>query len=154
FILCLASITFAQNEPGRFAFLKELNIDQSFCQGTIGLDVSNQYFVEIANDLPGRSEYNELIDAYHRKEWSKLEFGIANFRKLYESSPLIEAVAFLEVQAQFDQIDSGQTKIENVEKAMREVLLLYPKSQLAPVITAGAASYWMRTGLATKALAM
>jgi outer membrane protein assembly factor BamD (BamD/ComL family) len=153
-VLFSFSVCAASREES-FAQLPELNLLHPYCGGAANLSLSSEYFVEIANELPGKAEYNQLIQLYQGREWARLKASIDHFRKIYETSPLLEAVAFLEVQSEFDRFERENIgTINDAERLLREVLLLYPKSTLVPILNASIAGFWLRAGQYTKALAM
>ncbi|NBY20565.1 hypothetical protein EBQ74_10085 [bacterium] len=97
------------------------------------VETAKETFTTIANDLPGRTEYNELVKTFHRGQWEKLDQGFDEFSSMFEDSPLREAVAFLRVESLFDRINEKDSPIlPEAEKALRETLLLYPRSKLIP----------------------
>lgn len=150
-----ASFSHAASQSAHFSQLKGVEISSPFCDGARQMDVSNEYFVEIANALPGRDDYNALIQMSEKKDWKGVDGQIDIFRKVYESSPLIEAVAFLAVQSQFEQVETPDPdKMKAAEKELRQTLLLYPKSTLVPVITVNAAAFNIRMGNFQKALSL
>lgn len=108
--------------------------------------------MEIENKLPGRTEFNALIQLYRRKNWVDLGSAIQSFRIQFESSPLVEAVDFLELQSDLDQIsEPNENSLKKVENKFRELLILYPRSNLSPVLHASLANYYLRTGSYAKA---
>lgn len=138
-----------------FSQLKGIDLPTPQCDGARDMDVSHDYFVEIANALPGRDEYNALIQLKGRKDWSSFEMQADIFRRAFESSPLMEAVMFLSLQAKMDEMESSiPEKIKEIEKDLRQVLLLYPKSILVPIITVDAAAFNIRMGSFQKALSL
>jgi tetratricopeptide (TPR) repeat protein len=135
--------------------LKMVDAPAPFCEEAADLSVAADYFVPIGNDLTGLRDYNDLIRTFQKKEWEKLDGKMVVFRKAYESSPLQEAVAFLNVESLFDRIvDQRDEDSTKAEKGLREVLLLYPKSTLAPVLAATAANFWLRRQRFEKSLGL
>ena len=119
------------------------------------LGVGREGFFEIANDVPGKEGYNRLISQYRNRDWKQLDADAASFLESYEDSPLREAVTFLQVQTLFDRASgTDDHEIREAEKKLREALLLYPKSDFAPVMSATAASFWLRAGNFQRGLAM
>ncbi len=138
-----------------FASLSELDIPNPYCEGRTNLDVASEYFVEIANEVPGREEYNKIIKLYRRKDWARLDEAVETFRQVFETSPLMEALTFLNVQSHFERVDEVDSPAgREAEKLLREAFILYPKSTLGPVMTGSVASFWMKKGLNQKSLAM
>ncbi len=140
--------------PDPFQYLKVLDLPHPYCEGKIDLSVAREYFVEIANDLPGREDYNQMIGHYRRGHWEALDQKWREFRRLYPESPLLEAGAFLFTQSEFDRIqrDDG-LKSKEAERHLRELLLTYPKSELTPVLRATAGSFFLKNGVFQKSLA-
>jgi tetratricopeptide (TPR) repeat protein len=125
------------------------------CESQTLIETGKESFTTIANDLPGRTEYNELVKTFHQGQWEKLDQGMESFQSVFEDSPLREAVAFLRVESLFDRIDSSESPITvEAEKALRETLLLYPRSKLVPIIQATVGAFWLRNGLYAKSLAL
>jgi tetratricopeptide (TPR) repeat protein len=145
----------AQEPLAKFTSLRVLDFSMPFCEGSVRLEVAGDHFVEIENDLPGRTEYNGLIRLYQKKNWFDLGAALTGFRTQFESSPLIEAVEFLDLQSELERNseknDAGLRKIEN---KFRDILVLYPRSTLGPVIHASLANYYLKTGAYAKALAL
>ncbi len=137
----------------KFVQLPDLLKPAPYCDGKIRFDVAKDSFVEIANELPGVQDYNELVKFYQKKEWAKFKTALTQYKKIYETTPLLEAVQFLEVQAMFEQIDrTDYNDSAEAEKLFKQVVLLYPKSELVPVLYASVASLWLTDGLVQKAL--
>lgn len=156
-VLYVLSFVFAlSGRPAtNFWELKDLDLPMPFCEGVTNLEVAPTYFTEIENQLGGTPEYNGLIQSYHRKDWEKLGNEIATFRRVFETSRLQEAVDFLELQAQLDQIPNSEpSQIKKFESKFREILLLYPHSTLAPVLSASLASFYLKNGSYAKALGL
>lgn len=138
-----------------FANLKALDLPISYCEGKSNLEVAPTYFTEIENNVSGTAEYNSLIRLYQKKDWLGLAEGIELFRKTFESSPLIEAIAFLELQAELDQLNyTDSNPVKKFEAKFREILILYPSSSLAPVVTASLANFYLKNGSNSKALGL
>ncbi len=154
FLLLLLTPGVARAQRG-FTAWEEFDRPHPVCERTIPLGIGRETFFEVANDVPGRDEYNQLIKAFRAHKWQELDVGIAEFRLKYESSPLREAIAFLEVQAEFDRDRSGDEEREKAaERKLRNTLLLYPKSDFGPAIAATAGAYWLRTGNSQRSLAI
>lgn len=125
------------------------------CQSKTIIETGRDSLMTIANDLPGRNEYNELVRTFRKEQWGKLDASIELFQNVFEDSPLREAVAFLRVESLFDRVtNSNSPQVKEAEKALREVLLLYPKSKLVPNIQATAGAFWLRNGFYPKSLAI
>ncbi len=119
------------------------------------MGVGKESFFEIANDVVGREEYNRLIRLFRERKWSEFSVGLSEFHEMYESSPLKEALTFLEVQSLFDQDNPENEEIERkAEKKLRNALLLYPKSEFAPIMAATAGAHWLRTKNYQRSLAI
>ncbi len=143
-LLVLASSV--ANAGREFSHWEEFDLPNPVCERPISLGVGRESFFEIANDVPGQFEYNQIVGNYRNRKWEEMSQGIEDFRANFESNPLREAVAFIEVQALFEQAgESDEVREKLAEKKLRNTLLLYPKSEFAPVITATAAAYWLRT---------
>ena len=124
----------------------EFDQDHPVCERPIGLGIGRESFFEISNDVVGKEDYNALVKLFRGHKWTELKAATQAFRETYETSPLREAVTFLEVQSLFDQDSPDDEEIERTaEKKLRSALLLYPKSEFAPVITATAGAHWLRT---------
>ncbi len=135
--------------------LKVFDIKHPRCESQTLVETAKETFTTIANDLPGRTEYNELVKTFHRGQWEKLDQGFDEFSSMFEDSPLREAVAFLRVESLFDRIDEKDSPIlPEAEKALRETLLLYPRSKLIPNIQATVGAFWLSNGMYTKSLAL
>ncbi|MFM8312966.1 MAG: hypothetical protein ACKOA8_01650, partial [Deltaproteobacteria bacterium] len=103
--------------------LSAIEVNHPACQSETLIETGQETFTTIANDLPGRKEYNELIRIFHRGQWDKLEASMELFESEFEDSPLREAVAFLRVQSLFDRLEnSNSPKIKEAEKSLRETL--------------------------------
>lgn len=149
-VIYLSSISFAGHQ---FTQLPDLLKPAPYCDGKVKFDIAKESFVEIANELPGVQDYNELIKFYQKKEWAKYKTALAQYKKIYETTPLLEAVQFLEVQALFEQIDrTDYNDSSAAEKLFKQVVLLYPKSELVPILYASVASLWLNDGLVERAL--
>lgn len=150
-LMCSASFASAPN-PDR-SQLKIFLFPHPQCQSHSLIETAKEAFTTIANDLPGRKNYNELVLSFQRKQWSKLDALMELFESVFEDSPLREAVAFLRVQSLFDRIESlNSPQIGEAEKKLRETLLLYPKSTLVPVVQATVGVFWLRNGQYSKSL--
>ena len=135
--------------------MKMFELKHPRCESQTLIETGKENFTTIANDLPGRNEYNELVKTFHHGQWEKLDQGIEAFQSAFEDSPLREAVAFLRVESLFDRIENSQSPITvEAEKALRETLLLYPRSKLVPAIQATVGAFWLRNGLYPKSLAL
>jgi len=162
-LMICSSLTQAAEKPSTPAiyskdplhYLKILDLPHPYCEGKIDLSVGKEYFVEIANDLPGREEYNQLIVHYRKAQWELLDSKWKEFRQRYSDSPLMEPGAFLYAQTEFDRIirDDG-LKSKEAERHLRELTLMYPQSELTPVLRATAASFFLRNGSFQKALSL
>ena len=112
----------------------------------------------IANDLPGVLSYNEMIGVYRKKDWRELDEKWAIFRKRFEKSPLMEAASFLMADSQFQRLseerEPAEAQMIGAEKAMREVLVTYPNSTLAPAISGSVASFWLERNHFDRSLAL
>ncbi len=152
--LGLSVSAYAKEKPRDLSYLRALQVEHPYCQGKANLDVARDYFVEVANALPGVQEYNELVREYRRKRWDAYREKHTQFLQLYPQSPLREALAFLDVQVMFEHADEqvGPPNMANAEKAFREVLVQHPESELAPVLYATAGNYWLQRGLTSKSL--
>lgn len=143
----------AKEDP--LAYLKVLDPGVPYCEGKVDLHVGKESFVEIANELPGRAEYNELVQLFRKSDWQEFDEKWQEFRTNFPDSPLIEAGAFLYLQTRFDRIDRDDGfKSKEVEKLLREAVIVYPGSTLAPVVWATAASFFLRQGSVPRALAL
>ena len=135
--------------------LKVFDIKHPRCESQTLVETAKETFTTIANDLPGRTEYNELVKTFHRGSWEKLDQGFEEFSSMFEDSPLREAAAFLRVESLFDRIDDKDSPVlPEAEKALREALLLYPRSKLIPNIQATVGAFWLSNGMYTKSLAL
>ena len=127
------------------------------CEQKVDLDISRELFVEIANQEPGVDEYNQLVRLFQRREWDAFKLKLEIFKKVYESSPLMEAAHFLNVQAQLDQVPSTQnsgSSARNAEKMMRNTIFLYPNSSLIPAISVGMGAFLLRRREYSRALGL
>jgi len=146
----LASTVFGSE----LSVLRTIDPPAANCESAPTFETAGEYFVAVGNDLPGVREYNALITAYEAREWPKLEAGISDFRRSFESSPLQEAVTFLSVQMGFDRALETREDATEIEQQLREALLLYPNSNFVPVITATVANYWLQKGNYDKSLSL
>lgn len=148
-----AEPTAAAKDP--LHYLKILDLPHPYCEGKIDLSVAREYFVEIANELPGRDEYNEIVVLYRKARWELLDAKWKEFRTHYSDSALMEPGAFLYAQSEFDRIvrDDG-LKSKEAERHLRELTLLYPNSELTPILRATAAAFFLRNGGFQKALSL
>jgi tetratricopeptide (TPR) repeat protein len=145
------------NKPSRRLYiLKSIDVDHPFCPSDIDLSVASEYFVPVANDLPGLQDYNAAVREYRKRSWESLKTDLDRFRKIYENSPLLEAVTFLQAESQIEQAmgNNDDMAIREAEKAVREALLLYPNSDLGPVVSSELANYWLRHNNFQKSLAL
>ncbi len=152
-LLLVPKVAYAARE---FSSWEDFDLDHPVCERPIALGIGKESFFEVANDVAGKREYNQLIRLFRDRKWSELEHGITTFRTTFESSPLREAVTFLEVQSLFDQDTTGVEDEDGrrAERKLRGALLLYPKSDFAPVLTATAGAHWLRTGNYQRSLAI
>lgn len=137
-----------------YSKLALLDFPVEYCDVPIRLDVAETTFREIENQLPGKPLYNQLIRSYTRKKWDELTEGFIKFRAQYESSPLIEAVEFLEYQAQLEQNPLDGESLKKLENRFRELLVLYPRSTLIPTIQGSLANTYLKSGGYSKALGL
>lgn len=138
-----------------FSQLKQLDFPIPYCEGKSNLEVAPTYFTEIENKISGTTEYNSLIKLYQKKDWAALMEGIEVFKKTFESSPLIEALVFLELQMELDQLNYSESAlVKKFEAKFRETLVLYPSSSLAPVVSASLANFYLKNGAYSKALGL
>ncbi len=151
-LLCAASTTALADTPLRH-ILRTVETAQPACVVPSRLQVAAEYFVPVGNDLPGVKDYNRLVEVYQKKDWSTLEAELKRFRRNFETSALQEAAAFLQVESAMEQAtDSGS--IKSAERLMRETLLLYPKSELGPVVAATLADHWLSAGNYERSLSL
>lgn len=134
--------------------VRTLDIDHPVCDQPLDLSSGRDTFVAVANDLPGVQQYNELAKLYQNENWSELDPAVERFRRVYESSPLVEAALFLSVQSQIDRVKAGNGDIRQAEKNLREALVLYPESTLRPALQSSMANYWMQKGVFEKSHAL
>jgi tetratricopeptide (TPR) repeat protein len=145
----------AQEPLAKFTSLRVLDFPMPFCEASVRLEVAGDHFVEIENDLPGRTEYNSLIRLYQKKNWFDFSAALAGFHAQFESSPLIEAVEFLDLQSEVERnSEKNETGLRKIENKFRDLLVLYPRSSLGPVLHASLANYYLKTGAYAKALAL
>lgn len=153
--LCVSSIAHGVAGYSDWVGLSAIEIAAPRCEGVAELSASSDYFVEIANEVPGKDEYNELIRFYETKNWSQFEEKMEIFKKAFETSPLREAASFLDTEAAVAQAEVGDdTSIKLAEKKVREVLLLFPKSKLVPVTVVSAANLALKNKNYNKSLAL
>lgn len=157
FVLCFASqgggVPDAKSQD--LYFLKVIDVPHPYCEGTIDLTVAKEFFVEIGNDLIGRNEYNELVRYYRRARWAEFDSKWEDFQRNLGDSPLIEAGAFLQVQSLLDRIEREDgMKSKDAEYRLRDLVLQYPKSTLAPVLWASFGAHFLRHGQFGRALAI
>lgn len=146
-----ALFAFAGGDP----FLDLLDPVLPYCDIPKAFDSSHQTFVEIKNNLPGRSAYNNMILDYQRRQWPKLDSKIEKFRIEFESSPLREAVEFLAFQAELERLNSEDPdSLKHTEQHFRELLLLYPKSSLTSTVQVSLANFYLKNGNAQKSLGL
>jgi hypothetical protein len=142
------------NAAREFNSWDEFDLPNPPCERAIALGVGRESFFEIANEVVGKEEFNSLIRLFNDRKWLDLEAGIQGFLTKYEKTPLREAASFLRVQALFDKSEGNDEDLEKkAERELRGVLLLYPKSDFAPVMAATAGAYWLRTRNYQKSLA-
>jgi len=137
-----------------YSTLALLDFPLEYCDVPIRLDVAETTFREIENQLPGKPLYNQLIRSYTRKKWEELTEGFLKFRTQYESSPLIEAVEFLEYQSQLERSSLEGESLKKLENRFRELLVLYPRSTLIPTIQGSLANAYLKSGGYSKALGL
>lgn len=133
----------------------QLDVEEPPCEKPLTLNVGNDFFFEIANDLPGQSSYNDLVRLYQRKSWAALDERVLHFQETYPKSDLNEAVTYLIAQSLFERIDKPEaTAVRRAEQATRNALLSYPQSKLAPVIYATAGAFWLKQRQYQKAISL
>ena len=158
FVLCVSASGTSRNNLAsrRLSILRSIDVDHPFCPSEIDLSVASEYFVPVGNDLPGVLDYNAAVREYRQKDWLNLKTSLERFRKVYENSPLLEAVTFLQAEASIEQASAqaDDNSIREAEKLVREALLLYPKSELAPVVSTELANYWLSHQSFQKSLAL
>ena len=99
-------------------------------------------------------EYNQIVRLFQAKDWKRLDDATELFRKVYESSPLLEPITFIEVQSQFERIkEFGSRDTKEAEQKLRNAFLLYPRSSFIPGMTSNMAYFWMRHSQNRRALA-
>ena len=126
-----------------------------FCRASLNLELGSNSFVEIENELPGTSQYNQLIKLYSRKNWTDLKAGLSAFKAEFETSPLVEAVDFLELESQIEQLPKDdEANLKKAENRFRELLVLYPRSTLAPILAGTVAYFHLSQGNYAKALSL
>ncbi len=136
-------------------FYRALDFHQPICDQRIQLDAAREIFVEIANPLPGVEDYNELVRIYRARNWESFDLKREIFRKVHETSPLLEPLSYLTAQAAFDRLSSSDPdKAKAAERELRDTLVLYPRSELAPIVSTTMAEYWIRAGRHSNALAL
>jgi len=147
----------ASSVPNRlpdFTRLAELDLQVPFCEGTLRLE-NGSSFVEIENPLAGASKYNDLVRLYLRRNYGELQRGMESFRKEFETSPLNEAIDFLELQSEIEQLESGDAEeLKSVEAKFRNLMVLFPRSSLAPALHTGLAGAFLKLGSFSKALGL
>ena len=154
-VTCAAGPVAKEKQDDPFYYLKVIDAPAPFCEGQVKLEAGKEAFVEIANELPGRDEYNELVRIAKRSAWDIFDLKWQEFRTNFSDSPLVEAGAFLYLQTRFDRIDRDDgSQSKEVEKLLREAALAYPKSTLAPAVWATAAQFMMKQGLGARALSL
>jgi len=133
-----------------------IDVPLPFCEVPRVFSQSSQEgFVEIQNILPGKNAYNQLVEDYQRRRWSRFDTGVQGFKKDFSTSPLIEAVDFLDFQAELDRQDREKPEaLVHIEKHFRELYLLYPKSHFIPFIQLSFANLLLEFGSSQKALGL
>lgn len=134
-------------------FFNYLDQTPYYCKAHTDLDLSKEVFNEIANDVIGVEEYNDLIRLYKNKEWNKFKIKVELFEKIYETSPLIEAVTFLKLQVSLLKATT-ESDDKKIEQDTKKAFLLYPKSKFLPIIMANLANYWLKRLRFQKALSL
>lgn len=136
-------------------YFKAVDSSHPRCEDSVDLNAASEYFVELGNDVPGVHAYNEIVQLYQKQDWGAFEAKVEDFKKVYESSPLQEPLTYLYVQSKLNRIPAGDSgAVKETEQLFRQALLLYPKSQLAPVIYASTAAVWMKHGMYERALSL
>lgn len=137
------------------SYYRALDFNHPLCDQRIQLSAANETFVEIANPIAGVEGYNDLVRAYRSRNWESFDLKRDIFRKVHESSPLLEPLAFLTAQAAFDRVNPTDADgAKSAERQLRETLVLYPKSELAPIVSGSMAEFWIRSGRHSNALAL
>lgn len=151
-LLCIASFSARGEDRPPLTFHK---MDQPYCPWQLNLDVGRDQFVEAANKLPGRGDYNGIIRSYRAARYEDVEDRIRLFRQVYETSPFNEALDFLEVQMGFEQAEGyDDPKAVAAERKLRNVAILYPKSDFLAPVSGNMASYWLKSGRFQRSLAL
>ncbi|MCB9253888.1 MAG: tetratricopeptide repeat protein [Bdellovibrionaceae bacterium] len=140
----------------RLDYLRVQDVDHPHCHGRADLDVARDYFVEIANDVQGVQDYNELVRHYRRKRWDPFAQKLSHFREDFPNSPLQQPADFLELQAMLEQAqeDVGPPNIKLIEHRFQTVLLKNKDSDLLPVIYATTANFYLQRNMLEKSLAL
>lgn len=146
--LFFASLCLGAPSKSYLSYLSDVQFPHPYCDTHADLNIANDYFFELANALPGVGTYNTLIEFYHKKDWQAFDERMETFRKVFENSPLMEPTAFLEQQVKYERFEAvnDEQKIKELEKQYRKLLLLYPKSELVPVLMATTAYFWLQLG--------
>lgn len=155
--LLALSVLCAKGATGRdLSHFQALDLPAPQCRGKAALDVSRDFFVELGNDIPGVTDYNELVRLFRRRLWSDFDSKVESFRKRNRDSPLLEAATFLEVQAGFDKVEENYGPPDPVaaEQRFRDALVRYPASTFVPAAYVAAANNWMQRGMFDKSLAL
>ncbi len=137
------------------AFYRALDFKHPICDQRVTLNAAGETFVEIANNIPGVDAYNDLVRAYRAHTWEAFDRKRDVFRKVHESSPLLEPVSYLNAQASFERAEPTDAEsVKNAERRLRETLVLYPRSELAPIVSGSMAEFWIRGSRHANALAL
>lgn len=141
--------------PAEMSYLTDLDLKHSFCDEPLRLGIARDFFVEIANELPGKGDYNELVRYYRAGEWEKFAEKLHWFRRVHGKSRLMEAVSYLAVQATLEELKlEDDDAIKSAEQQYREVSRLYPGSSFAPVLAVSLADVQLKLGVPQRAFSL
>ncbi|MEZ4750100.1 MAG: hypothetical protein R3B54_05570 [Bdellovibrionota bacterium] len=140
----------------RLDYLRVQEIEHPHCRGRAELDVAREYFVEVANDVQGVQDYNELVRHFRRKRWDPFAQKLIHFREDFPKSPLQQPADFLELQAMLEQAQEevGPPNIKLIEHKFQTLLIKHKDSDLLPVVYATTANFWLQRNMNEKSLAL
>jgi TolA-binding protein len=129
-----------------FDFWMELDAPHPYCERPVSLDLSADAYFPIANPVPEKDDFNAIVSTFRAREWAKFDVEIREFTFKYEKSALRQVLEFLKVNAAYERLsDNDEGGERKADYALRQALLLYPNSKLAPVAYAAAGQHLLRT---------
>jgi|GEM_PF-4731512 len=143
----MVSSSLAYGVMEKSPFWLVLDAPRPFCERAINLDISSEAFFPIANEIVEKDDFNELITTFRSQEWPKFDVEVREFLLKFEKPQLRQVVEFLKVYSLYERLVRDDEVAERTaDKALRQVILLYPEAKLTPIAYAAAGQYLLRSG--------